>query len=119
MKRTTLAVVVALFAIWSSGCGTIANLTSGNPEVPFGGVQRDIALVETPRETPSGIGLVPSMLVFVLPIEMSLSFVGDLVTLPLAIGMHHSDPYVPVDGHNDPAPAVTSVPTPESPDSHN
>jgi hypothetical protein len=118
MKRTILAAMLALCGFSASGCGTIGNLASGNPDVPFGGVQRDIALVEKPRETPSGIGLVPSMLVFILPVEMSLSVVGDVVTLPLAIAMHHSDPYVSVDGH-DKEDAVISAPTPGSPDSHN
>ena len=118
MKRTAITAVAVLWTVWLSGCGTIGNLASGNPDVPFGGVQRDIALLEKPRETQSGIGLVPSMLVFLLPVEMSLSFVGDVVTLPLAVAMHHSDPYVSVDGH-DKEDAVISAPTPGSPDSHN
>ena len=100
MKATPLAAIAALSAASIIGCGTIANLKSDNPDVPFGGVQRDIAMIETPRGTPQGVGVLPSMLVMLLPIEISLSIVGDVVTMPLAIGLHQSDPYNSVDGHD-------------------
>jgi hypothetical protein len=49
---------------------------------------------------------------------MSLSFVGDVATLPLVVYLHHDEPYHPVQGDGDgdrsaPAPQQENPPTPE------
>jgi len=80
--RKGVAAVVTLAAVFLSGCGTIMNLTSGDPEVPLGGVQKDLEAFDTPRAQPLCTGKAAAL---ILPTELCLSVVGDTVTLPLAI----------------------------------
>jgi uncharacterized protein YceK len=92
-----LVVVLVLCVALEAGCGTICNLTSGNPEVPFGGVQKDLEVLQTPRtdggrlSNPSGKGAPAIFLAALLPAELVLSGVSDMVTLPLALYLLHRD----------------------------
>jgi uncharacterized protein YceK len=87
MKCTWIAVLVGISAFLASGCGTITNLMTGQPEL-YGGVQKDIQLLETPRAEPSGIGIrnLPTLVLFV---DLPLCFIGDTLTIPIAIYEWH------------------------------
>ena len=87
MTSPQIMVVLAVSAIWVSGCGTIANLETGKPEL-FGGVQKDVAFLETPRPQPQGIGI-RNLGALVLFVDLPLSAVGDTLTIPLAIYEWH------------------------------
>jgi uncharacterized protein YceK len=83
--KNALTVFVALAAVLVSGCGTIVNLCSGDPQVPLGGVQKDLEAFNTPSSTNLGTGKGAALIVLLLPTELCLSLVGDTLTLPLAI----------------------------------
>jgi uncharacterized protein YceK len=85
MSRRLGAVLLTVATVWFSGCGTICNFASGDPEVPFGGVQKDLKYFQTPRsEGPSGETAAKAALIL-LPAELCLSFIADTLTMPLAI----------------------------------
>jgi uncharacterized protein YceK len=86
MRKTQIAAFVA-FATLASGCGTVANLKTGEPEL-YGGVQHDVQTLQTPREQPSGVGInnLPPLILFV---DLPLCAVADTLTLPLAIYEWH------------------------------
>ena len=48
MKTVLMPALVVIPSPSSCGCGTILNLTSGDPEV-YGGVQKDVNYMLTPR----------------------------------------------------------------------
>ena len=112
MKKMLL-VMVALWAMLASGCGTILNVSSGDL-FPYGGVARDFAFIASATDsstssTSAGKGGAVALLIL-LPTEVSLSFFGDTVTLPLMLYLRSKVAnYDSVDGHNDdptePAPA--------------
>jgi uncharacterized protein YceK len=79
--RVLVLLGIALLAL--SGCGTISNLSTGEPEF-YGGVQKDIQLLQTPRTPPEGIGI-RNLGQLVLFVDLPLCFVGDTLTLPIAI----------------------------------
>jgi uncharacterized protein YceK len=83
MKQTRLAAVLALAGVLLVGCGTIRNLASGDPDI-YGGVQKDVAFIQTPP-TRQGVGVNPATLAVLMPVDLCLSFVGDTLTLPVAI----------------------------------
>jgi uncharacterized protein YceK len=87
MTSTRIGVVLAVVAILVSGCGTIANLETGKPEL-YGGVQKDVALLETPRPQPQGIGI-RNLGALVLFVDLPLSVVGDTLSIPIAIYEWH------------------------------
>jgi uncharacterized protein YceK len=87
MTSPRILVVLAVSAIWVSGCGTIANLETGKPEL-YGGVQKDVELLETPRPQPHGIGI-RNLGALVLFVDLPLSAVGDTLTIPIAIYEWH------------------------------
>jgi uncharacterized protein YceK len=87
MNSTRIAVLVASFALSLSGCGTVANLKTGEPEL-YGGVQHDWQLLQTPQQQPSGIGI-RNLGPLVLFVDMPLCFVADTLTLPVAIVEWH------------------------------
>jgi uncharacterized protein YceK len=95
MRQTLLAVVLVTVAVASSGCGTVCNLFTKDPEV-YGGVAFDLKFIASPRDTPlstssgsNGQGAV--LLLALIPAELCLSFVGDTLTLPLTIHLRQSD----------------------------
>jgi uncharacterized protein YceK len=97
MKGLPTAAVVALAVLSASGCGTVCNLASGDPQI-YGGPQADIMMALTPahgagdtppspaREgdaTAEGFnGSWPFLLVLA---DIPLSLVGDTMTLPLTV----------------------------------
>jgi hypothetical protein len=87
MKAAHAALAAALAGVLPCGCGTICNLASGDPQVPYGGVQKDLEHIETPSDHSLGSsrGKAGAVVLAVLPVELGLSFVGDWVTLPLAV----------------------------------
>jgi uncharacterized protein YceK len=78
-----IAVLLCISAYALSGCGTIANLSTGEPDL-YGGVQKDIQLLQTPATPPTGIGI-RNLGQLVLFVDLPLCFVGDTLTLPIAI----------------------------------
>jgi uncharacterized protein YceK len=79
-----------VFAFLLSGCGTVANLTTGEPEL-YGGVQHDVQLLQTPHREQSGIGI-RNLGPLVLFVDLPLCAVADTLTLPIAIyEYHHGD----------------------------
>jgi len=94
MKCTRIAVLVGISAFLVTGCGTISNLTTEQPEL-YGGVQKDIQLLETPHTEPSGIGI-RNLGLLVLFVDLPLSFMADTLTVPIAIYEWHR-----AEGHGD------------------
>ena len=90
-----------LAALVASGCGTVANLKTGEPEL-YGGVQKDVQLLETPHTPEQGVGI-RNLGPLVLFVDLPLSFVGDTLTMPLAIYEWHRG-----EGHQDKSDAGTS-----------
>jgi uncharacterized protein YceK len=89
MRQTWVAVLVALAGVSASGCGTIRNLASQDPEI-YGGVQKDVAVIQTPPAR-SGVGISPTTVAMFMPVDLGLSAVGDTLTLPLAIWLRQND----------------------------
>jgi hypothetical protein len=86
MKAAQAVLTAALAGVLPCGCGTVCNLVSGDPQVPYGGVQKDLDIIETPGDhSLSGSGKAGALVCAVLPVELGLSLVGDWVTLPLAV----------------------------------
>src|ERR1700675_2231569 len=83
MNSARVVVLLGISALALSGCGTISNLSTGEPEL-YGGVQKDIQLLGTPRTQPEGIGI-RNLGQLVLFVDLPLCFVGDTLTLPIAI----------------------------------
>jgi uncharacterized protein YceK len=115
MKGTLIAVFVTIAAVLLSGCGTICNLATGDPEI-YGGPQKDAEFLQNlhPAEgggAAAGKGMAIVLLATVA--DVSLSVVGDTLTLPLAIYMRqhdHTD-----DDMNDPVVGTASPAAPPSP----
>jgi uncharacterized protein YceK len=101
MKWMRAALLAAAVAVPSSGCGTVCNLASKSPD-NYGGVQRDIKFAAdastnggllsgensgsgTPLgENSAGGALIALAILAVYGADLSLSFVADTLTLPLA-----------------------------------
>ncbi len=76
----------------AGGCGTVLNLASRDPVIPFGGVQKDLEVLQTSGpaihgDPPGGLGA--AVLFACIPAELCLSLVGDSLTLPLALWMRN------------------------------
>jgi uncharacterized protein YceK len=102
MKTARIAALVVIPAFLASGCGTISNLSSGDPDV-YGGVQKDVNYIQTPRAAnyvSSPAPGLPNVAVnkggaFLLALAVAdtgLSLVADSLTLPVVLYMRHSDP---------------------------
>jgi uncharacterized protein YceK len=102
MRALPTAAVVALAALCASGCGTILNLASGDPQI-YGGPQADITIALTPNTAPGdppaaawpegspiAEGISACWPFLLLLADVPLSLVGDTVTLPLAISMRQN-----------------------------
>jgi uncharacterized protein YceK len=106
MKRAWIAVLAAIAAVSPGGCGTIRNFAHGDPDI-YGGVQKDVEFIQTPR---TGVGggvsyQAGAVLAVLVVADVGLSLVADTLTLPLAIYMRQNehasdDKGVPVDGGN-------------------
>jgi hypothetical protein len=91
MNRTGMAMCAALAAAVGSGCGTFANLVSGDPQV-YGGMDKDVQFAQTALPD-SGIHRGdPRAAVFVvfLLADFSVTFVADTLTLPLVVLLRHN-----------------------------
>jgi uncharacterized protein YceK len=87
MPSTRLTVPLLLFALSACGCGTIANLKTGEPDF-YGGVQNDIQWLATPSRQPEGIGFA-NLGFLTLFVDLPLSIIGDTLTMPIAIYEWH------------------------------
>jgi uncharacterized protein YceK len=99
-KPATL--LLAAVAALACGCGTICNLATGNPD-NYGGVQRDLQFAQDVSvgggifkgdgAALSGTGgaVIAAGILVLYGADLSLSFCGDTVTLPLAMYLrqHH------------------------------
>jgi uncharacterized protein YceK len=55
MKRAWMAMLAAMAAVLLGGCGTICTFGGGDPDI-YGGVQKDVAFIQTPRWNIGGGG---------------------------------------------------------------
>jgi uncharacterized protein YceK len=108
MKGMHAAVFAAAVAALLSGCGTVRNLASGDPDV-YGGVQKDLELVQTPP--PQGQRGGGAGLVLLMGAEICCSAVADTLTLPLAVYMRQNKP----DREDKPAPTGRDKPESAAP----
>lgn len=83
MKSVWIAGLVLVTTLLTSGCGTILNLRSGDPEV-YGGVAKDLEFIMTPQAGEGGGGGSPGVLMLIAG-EVGLSLIGDTLTLPVVI----------------------------------
>jgi uncharacterized protein YceK len=100
MKRARRVVVLALSAALSGGCGTIMNLTSGDPEI-YGGPRKDIEALQTPPSGPTARcpqgnaseeeGKTEAFLAGFIVADIAVSAVADTLTLPLTIYLRQRD----------------------------
>jgi uncharacterized protein YceK len=103
MKGTQRALLAAAMLIPLSGCGTVLNLASGNPD-NYGGVQRDLNFGKDatdkggfwtgPGRPETGGGSAEDTwgagaLLALYGADVGLSFLGDTLTLPLAAYLRH------------------------------
>jgi uncharacterized protein YceK len=85
------------------GCGTVFNLASKDPEI-YGGPQKDFQFMMTPRNggatqavavwpLPSGSASTgaPAWLFPLVLADIPLSFIGDTLTLPLAVYLRQNE----------------------------
>jgi uncharacterized protein YceK len=124
MVRSSGSLPVVL-PLLSSGCGTIANITAPTTPSsgyrafgptscePFGGVQRSVLAGSAPLMA-GPIGIIPA--VVAVGVDTPLSFVGDVVTLPV---VYHRLRSTPQGEQTGPAgviePSRQGPPTPEPP----
>jgi uncharacterized protein YceK len=78
MTRTARTVVLAISALSLTGCGTICNLASKDPQV-YGGPAKDFEVVQYFH----GCGGIGGAVVLVS--DMCISLVGDTLTLPILL----------------------------------
>ena len=103
MVRSWPAVTVALLALSGSGCGTIANLISRDPEV-YGGLEKDVEYAQTAEPQ---AGQSDKVVFILLAAEGTLTLLGDTLTLPIVLCRRarvegRRDGIVPDDGSGDP-----------------
>ncbi|HEY7311087.1 MAG TPA: hypothetical protein VH643_17110 [Gemmataceae bacterium] len=90
MKTVGIAALAVTAAFLLSGCGTICNLASGDPDI-YGGVKKDVTFIQTPNS--GGVsGQGGAVILLVLAAETGLSLVADTLTLPLVVRMRRTDP---------------------------
>ncbi len=97
MKRMWVAVLAAVAVVMPAGCGTICNFAHGDPDI-YGGVQRDIEILQAPLFANSGSSLhlsggvqTAAIVAAICGGDVIVSFIADTLTLPLAIFMRHED----------------------------
>jgi uncharacterized protein YceK len=84
MRTVWIAVPIVISSLLPSGCGTIVNLRSGDPEV-YGGVAKDVEFVMTPQALGGEGGSGGLGVLMLMAGEVGLSLVGDTLTLPVVI----------------------------------
>jgi len=91
MKMIRIAVFAVTTAFLSSGCGTICNLKSGDPDI-YGGVKKDVTYIQTPSSNPTGVSGQGGVIILgIIAAEMGLSLVADTLTLPLVVRMRQNE----------------------------
>jgi uncharacterized protein YceK len=92
MRGRLLLAVVAGAAVALSGCGTVLNLAGDDPYI-YGGVQKDLAFIQTPRTEPlsGGCGKGGAAFVGLVLADVSLSAIADTLTLPLAVYLRQNE----------------------------
>ena len=97
MKAAQAALLPAVLAVLASGCGTVLNFASGDPDV-YGGVQRDIQVVFTPdsvaftpNTVPSSDAMAGVVVVALVAADIGLSAICDTLTLPLTIYLRQNE----------------------------
>jgi uncharacterized protein YceK len=83
MKTVWISVWVIITILLTSGCGTIVNLRSSDPEV-YGGVAKDVEFIMTPQALGGG-GTGDLGVLMLMAGEVGLSLVGVTLTLPVVI----------------------------------
>jgi uncharacterized protein YceK len=100
MKGVRGPLLAGAVAVLLSGCGTVCNLASGNPD-NYGGVQRDLQFASDAtdrgglcRPRPGDTGWGAACVLALYGADLSLSFVADTLTLPLAtyLRQRHENP---------------------------
>jgi hypothetical protein len=100
VKKASFAASLAFFAVCMTGCGTVRNLASDDPAV-YGGVAKECESLcngWSPGSSPyhmnqSGGGaqavgmllVVPALIIGVPVADISVNFVGDTLTMPIAM----------------------------------
>lgn len=89
MKAILIVALTVIASLMTSGCGTVLNLRSGDPDV-YGGVQKDWKFFMTPVFDGAGCS---GEVFFPLLVaaDAGLSLIADTLTLPLVIHMRHVD----------------------------
>ena len=110
VMRPALGLTLAI-GVLASGCGTIHNFASGDPDV-YGGVRNDCACFMTPGDPgpAESCGMDNAVLVCVVFADAALSAVADTLTLPLAIYLRQNEHAAP--DQTAPAQFTTSQPSP-------
>ena len=100
MRRTILLLVLGT----ATGCGTVANWASGDPQV-FGGIQKDLLWTEQLMSGAAQTSINPSnglnnpyaaaIVLACFAAEPPLSFAGDTLTLPLVLLLRRPSPSEP------------------------
>jgi hypothetical protein len=86
--RAAFALSAGFLAVLTSGCGTVCNLASNNPQ-PYGGIARDVEWVSknfrfSGKENAGGAALA----VGAVATEMGLTGLADTLTWPLVASLH-------------------------------
>ncbi len=86
MRKAWTALGAAVLAS-AAGCGTVMNLASRDPVVPFGGVRKDVEAIQSFRLSTQGgeSGQGAVVIAAFAGAELCLSAIGDTLTLPLAL----------------------------------
>jgi hypothetical protein len=84
--RQIIPVVLAATMLFAeAGCGTVRNLSSDTPEIPFGGVQKELDWYQNQPKNPGGGGDG----IVILVEDLTLDAICDILTLPLALYIMH------------------------------
>jgi uncharacterized protein YceK len=102
MRYAPLFLVVGIALVSSSGCGTVLNFASGDPEV-YGGVKQDAEILRMLYNTTSnntdGGGKKAAVCLALLFTDFPLSTMGDTITLPFTL---FREPKIPSEDRSSP-----------------
>jgi uncharacterized protein YceK len=84
MNEWLLRMVVVLAALSLSGCGTVCNFRSGNPEI-YGGIEKDVQYLMKPRTEPVSGQKGGPFLLALWCADVTCCALADTLTLPLIV----------------------------------
>jgi uncharacterized protein YceK len=84
MKAARTFLFVAIAVGLPSGCGTVLNLSTQTPDI-YGGVQKDVEFVLTPRHDQPAVSVGAVTLLWLVAADTGMSLVADTLTLPLVV----------------------------------